>query len=555
MLQQLYIENIAVIERSSLELTAGFNLLTGETGAGKSIVIDAINAVLGERTSRDLIRTGCSRAEVTAVFTLSPKLAGEIADLGYPAEDGSLILSRTLTTDGRNLCKVGGRPATLSILREIGSRLINIHGQHDSQALLNPETHYQHLDALAENDAIHARYLDALEAYKKIIRELRALQTDEDAQEKRADLLRYQIDELRAADLQQGETEALRSRRHALQNSAEILRALAGVSALLRGAEEQSGAADLLNAAAEEGERAAALLPELSALSERTADLAAEVEGLYADWQQVLESTDFSPEELTQVEERLNLLYDLSGKYGEDEAAMLDYLAKAEAELKAISSSAERIAALEAEQDSAGEVLIAAAAALTESRRKAGERFSAAVREELAFLNMPGVEFSVSIQPSSYNKTGADRVEFLISANAGEAPRPLAKVASGGELSRVMLAIKCVLAEKDAVPTLIFDEIDTGISGRAARAVGVKLKQVSRGRQVICITHLAQIAAMADNHMLIEKRVEGGRTFTAVERLSENDRVTEIARILSGGQLTESLEQTAREMIEYGKTV
>ncbi len=299
----------------------------------------------------------------------------------------------------------------------------------------------------------------------------------------------------------------------------------------------------------------AALLPELSALSERTADLAAEVEGLYADWQQVLESTDFSPEELTQVEERLNLLYDLSGKYGEDEAAMLDYLAKAEAELKAISSSAERIAALEAEQDSAGEVLIAAAAALTESRRKAGERFSAAVREELAFLNMPGVEFSVSIQPSSYNKTGADRVEFLISANAGEAPRPLAKVASGGELSRVMLAIKCVLAEKDAVPTLIFDEIDTGISGRAARAVGVKLKQVSRGRQVICITHLAQIAAMADNHMLIEKRVEGGRTFTAVERLSENDRVTEIARILSGGQLTESLEQTAREMIEYGKTV
>lgn len=555
MLQQLYIENIAVIERSSLELTAGFNLLTGETGAGKSIVIDAIGAVLGERTSRDLIRTGCDRAEVTAVFSLSPPMAEEIAALGYPAEDGSLILTRTLTADGRNLCKAGGKPATLSVLREIGRRLINIHGQHDSQALLNPETHYQYLDALAENEAIRSAYLSALEVYKKIVRDLRALQTDEEAQAKRADLLRYQIDELRAAELRPGETEALKERRHALQNHAEILRTLATITTLLRGDEDQNGAADLLNTAVDQGEAAAALLPGLSALSSRTADLAAELESAATDWQQALDSTDFSPEELAQVEERLNLLYDLSSKYGGDEAALLRYLETAEADLEAISTSADRIAALEAEQESAGEKLIAAASALTESRKTAGERFSAAVREELAFLNMPGVDFSVSIQPSSYNKTGADRVEFLISANAGEAPRPLAKVASGGELSRVMLAIKCVLAEKDAVPTLIFDEIDTGISGRAARAVGIKLKQVSRGRQVICITHLAQIAAMADNHMLIDKRVEGGRTFTAVERLSENDRVAEIARILSGGQLTESLEQTAREMIEYGKTV
>lgn len=555
MLQQLYIENIAVIERSSLELTAGFNLLTGETGAGKSIVIDAINAVLGERTSRDLIRTGCDRAEVTAVFALSAPLSDEMASLGYPTEQGSLILSRTLTADGRNLCKAGGKPTSLSMLRQIGRRLINIHGQHDSQALLDPDTHYRYLDDLAGNESIRADYLRALEDYKKIIKELRLLRSDEEARTKRADLLRYQIEELRAAEVRPGEISALKERRQALQNSAEILRALAAATLLLRGNEDQNGAVDLMNAATEQGEKAAALLPGLTALSERTADLAAELEGICADWQQALESADFSPEELTTVEERLNLLYDLSVKYGGEETAMLDYLAKAESELKAISTSADRIAALEAEQDSAGEALIAAAASLTQSRRAAGEAFSAAVREELAFLNMPGVEFLVSIQPSSYNKTGADRVEFLISANMGETPRPLAKVASGGELSRVMLAIKCVLAEKDPVPTLIFDEIDAGISGRAARAVGIKLKQVSRGRQVICITHLAQIAAMADNHMAIEKRIENGRTFTAVERLSENDRIVEISRLLSGGQLTESLEQTAREMIEYGKTV
>lgn len=555
MLQQLYIENIAVIEKSSMELTAGFNLLTGETGAGKSIIIDSINAVLGERTSRDLIRTGCDRAVVTAVFSLDQRLCAAIGEMGYPAEDGSLMISRTITSDGKNICKVGGRPATLSVLREIGKLLVNIHGQHDSQSLLDPATHYTFLDAMAGNGREKSRYDEAFNEYRTIAKQLRALDTDEAEKARTLELLNYQIEELSDADIQPGEMAKLKEKRQQLQNSGKILEGIAAVCGALKGNEDFSGAVSLLETAAEEGGAVGELMPELREDAERLGELVYELEAIADNWQRAQDNADFSPVLLDEIEDRLNLLYELGTKYGQTEEEMLEFLKRASEQRAGIEQSDRRRAELEDQLDAAQDKLITAAAALTKTRKAAGEKISADIGAELEFLNMPGVRFCVQTEPSKYDRTGADRVEFLISANPGEPPKPLVKIASGGELSRIMLAVKSVLAERDSIPTLIFDEIDTGISGRAARAVGIKLKQVSRGRQVICITHLAQIAAMADNHMLIEKQSDGQKTYTAVRTLSDEERVRELARIMSGGQLTESLAQTARELLEYGKSV
>lgn len=556
MLEQLYIENVAVIEKTQLELTAGFNVLTGETGAGKSIIIDSLSAVLGERTSRDIIRTGSERAVVSAVFTgISERICDKISELGYSTEDGSLILSRVMSLDGKNICKIGGRPASVSSMREVGRLLINIHGQHDSQALLDPDIHYTFLDALADNEAERLAYSEAFEKYKRTAKALRALNTDEEEKARRIDLLSYKVDELEAAKLREGEIEELTSKRTQMQNGQNVINDLSAAAGLLNGDEDNSGGVWAVGSAAEHTAQAGEYIEKLKPISERLTELGFELEGIADELQKALDGLDFSPEALLKTEDRLDLLHTLCRKYGGDEAGLIAQLSDAKAQLAEINHSNDEQLRLENELEELKYRLIDTAAKVSETRKTAGESFAAGVMAELEFLNMNGVGFVAQVTPTSYTKTGADKVEFLISTNPGESPKPLAKIASGGELSRIMLAIKNVLSAKDQIPTLIFDEIDTGISGRAARAVGVKLKQVSKGRQVICITHLAQIAAMADNHLFIAKSEMNGRTSTSVKQLLENDRVDEIARIMSGGQLTESLEQTARELLESGSGI
>ncbi len=551
MLEQLYIENIAVIEKQSLAFSAGFNLLTGETGAGKSIIIDALHAVLGERTSRELIRTGAKRGVVSATFGgITGRLAQRIAELGYaPEADGTLLLQRIMTADGKNICRVGGQPATVSVLKEIGRFLINIHGQHDSSALLNSDSHYRYIDVLAGNGEIRRGYAAALAEYKQVVKALRALETDAAELARRAEYLAFQVEELEAMAPVPGEKEQLLEERKVLQSGQQILEALAAVYARLAGGEDVPGALELVQGAAEDAGKAAVLLPDLAGKADRLTALGFELESVTDEIRSALEGADFSPDRQAQVEERLELYFQLERKYGVPADELSGLLESAKAQQLDLNQYDQRKQELEEALDGAKERLIDAAALLTESRKTAGEAFAQAVCRELEFLNMPGVRFVVSVEPASYAKTGADRVEFLISANVGEPPKPLARIASGGELSRIMLAIKCVLAGKDAVPTLIFDEIDTGISGNAAEKVGRKLRQVSEGRQVICITHLAQIAALAHRHLYIEKQTENHRTVTSVTPLEGEARVAEIARLLAGGQLTDALRATAQELL------
>ncbi len=557
MLKQLYIENIAVIEKTSLQLEEGFNLLTGETGAGKSIIIDSIHAILGQRTSRELIRTGCEQATVTAVFSCpGPAVLSRLEELGYPPEeDDDLLIQRTLRQDGKGSCRIGGRPATVSILRELGRLLVDIHGQHDSQALLNPEGHLDFVDALAENKGILEDYRNTYTQVRRLQKEWKALQMDDAEKARRMDLLTFQIGELEEAGLRPGEREELAARRTVIQNSEHIAASLRTALAAISGEEEGPGALTLVEAAGGAAADAGRYLEGLPEQAERLTAIQYELEEIADRFRRDLEAVDYNPAEQEQIEERLDQLYRLSRKYGETEEEMLAFLESARAERDGIQRSEQRLARLEEELDAAKLQLQQKGARLTESRREAGMGLDAAVCRELAFLNMPDVQFITHIEPAVYTAAGADKVEFFISTNPGEPPKPLSKIASGGELSRIMLAIKSVLASHDRVGTLIFDEIDTGVSGRAAQKVGIKLKEVSRSRQVICITHLAQIAALADRHMLIEKHVRDGRTYTEVRPLAGEKRVEEIARMMSGGEVSEHLRNTALEMLEAGRKV
>lgn len=557
MLSYLHIENIAVIEKSSMELENGFTLLTGETGAGKSIVIDSINAVLGERTSRELIRTGCEKATVSAVFTnLSPALLAHLEELGYePDEDGSLLIQRTLYADGKGNCRLGGRPVTAAVLKEIGRQLINIHGQHDNQALLNPDRHYAFLDALADNGREFSEYRRLFEQYRKSAKELSSLQMDESQKAQRMDLLNFQINELERAGLSPGEWDRLIEQKNLYQNSEKLAADFGAVYAYLNGQDEAEGAASLVQTAGQYLSEAARLLPSVVSTAERLTEIGYELEELAGDVRNQSELIEYNPLELEKIEQRLDMLYRLSRKYGQTEEEMLEFLEKAKAELDTIIFSQQRVEELTGELDHLRLQLKAAADRLSGTRQAAGRRFSEEVCLVLAFLDMPSVKLVPEITPTACTSTGADRVEFLISTNPGEPSKPLSKIASGGELSRIMLAIKSVLADKDDVDTLIFDEIDTGISGKAAGKVGIQLKKVSRSRQVLCVTHLAQIAALADHHLLIEKQTRAGKTYTSVRPLSIPERVEEVARIMSGGTITENLRKTAEEMMKAGETV
>ena len=553
MLRSLFIENIAIIERASITLYEGLNVLTGETGAGKSIIIDALGAVLGQRTTRDIVRSGAASASVAAEFVdIGPAARALLAELGFPPDEDVLVLSRTMSADGKGSCRVGGRPATLANLAAIAGVLVNIHGQHDSQSLLNPDTHYLYLDALASNTALLTRYTACFDAYVALRREQKALTRAEQDKAARMDFLQYQVQELREADLVVGETEQLKSRLLTCRHAEQLRTVLAKTQARLTNDDgETAGALPLCRLSADALSKCGELDPALAPLADRLLDTVFELEAVAAQLTDRLDGLDGDPDELERLEARLDLIYRLTAKFGGDEEAPLRYLEQAEQELSAIEQGSARLAALDEELDRAGAQLLEAAGALTESRQKAARALETRVCEQLRFLNMPDVRFVVELTAGSMRATGADRVAFLISANAGAPVGPLAKIASGGELSRVMLAIKSVLAVHDEVDTLIFDEIDTGVSGRAADKVGALLLETGGSRQVLCVTHLAQIAARADHQYLIEKNTGDGRTATSVTHLDFEGRRHEIARIMGGENITETTLRSAEELLNH----
>ncbi len=550
MLTSLHIENIAVIERAGIEPDAGLNVLTGETGAGKSMVIDAINAVLGERISRDIVRTGSDQARVTAVFSsISPRTAAALEQVGYPPdEDGSLLIQRTISAEGKGNCRINGLPATVSVLRGIGRLLVNIHGQHENQALLSPETHVDYLERLEGLLPLHEEFTAAYGHYCEVRRQLDKTTMDETMKARRMDLLRYQIDEIESGALRPGEEEELRAQRALGRNAEKIAVSLRAAHERLSGGEDSEGALTMLEEAVSQLEDAGRFVEDMSKLGQRIQSLLYELEECGSDLRDYASHLDFEPEELERVEERLDTIRRLTSKYGPDETAVLETLEKARQELEDIEMSDEREEKLRKELQLAHRAAMECAERLSAARHKAAESFAHDVGEELRFLDMPGVRLEVSLEPIELCADGIDRVEFLIAANPGEAPKSIARIASGGELSRIMLAIKSVMAGADDIDTLVFDEIDTGISGRAAQKVGIKLRQTAGSRQVICVTHLAQIAAQAHHHFLIQKTVRDDRTYTEVTKLETDGRECELARII-GGEVSPAALEAAREML------
>ena len=547
MLTSLKIENVAIIESAAIEFGCGLNVLTGETGAGKSIVIDSINAILGERTSREIIRTGAQSAKVYAVFEdVNEKVKAFLDENGIDCEDGVLIINRTLNRDGKNICRLNGAPVTVSMLRELGGELIDIHGQHDSQSLLSPEKHCGFVDGFAENSGLISDYREKYRRLCEIRNSLKKLTTDESSKSQRIDFLTYQIDELEKSDITPGERDELKARKALINNSQKVMESLNTAYMALKA---DGASIDMISNAETEIANASEYMDSLGEASEKITDIRYELDDIAELVRDAMSEIEYDPSELDDIEERLDLLYRLSKKYGETEEEMLEYLAKAREELESIAFSEENVRELQKQEKTALVEAEAAADRLTESRKTAGEKLSRAICSELEFLDMPNVRFVVKLEDIGLTENGRDGVEFLISANVGEEPKPLAKIASGGELSRIMLAIKNVLAETDGVDTMIFDEIDTGVSGRAAQKIAMKLRSASKGRQVICVTHLAQIAAQGDVHLYISKSVSDGKTYTNIKSLIEEERVSEIARIMGGMEITQLQLESAREML------
>ena len=549
-MSQLYIENIAVIQKADIRLREGFNVFTGETGAGKTILISAINAVLGARTSRSIIRSGESRAVVSALFSdLSPDAARQVEELGYTAEDGQLMIHRELDAGGSGSCRINGRPATTALLRQIASLLIDIHGQRDSQELLSTEKHLSFVDGFGglEGD---------LEAYQRVYRSLcqvrekrESLEMDESYKLQRQDLLQYQLNEIESASLTPGEEEELLAQREMIRNSERITGALGSGYQLLTGGEDGIGIVSALGSLGEELDTASQFVSGLEEYQSKVEDLRYDLEELASTLRGSLEDYSFDPRQLDRIEDRLDLLYRLKKKYGATVEEIIAYGERSAQELDELTFADERAAQLREEEQALTAQAEKLAGTLSAKRGKAGERFIASVREELAYLDMPNVRLSLNTTRRELGPTGWDSVEFFLAANPGEEPKPLSKTASGGELSRVMLAIKTVLAGKGGVGTLIFDEVDTGVSGRAAQKIGLKLAQVAKSRQVICVTHLAQVAAYAGHHSRIYKQVEKERTYTHVEVLDREERVRELARINAGENITDIAMESARELL------
>lgn len=556
MLSNLYIENIAVIEKTSIDFKKGLNVMTGETGAGKSIVIDSINAVLGNRTSKELIRTGASSAFVSAEFTnLSEKALAVIDEAGFELEDGELLIQREISTTGKNKCRINGRPATVSTLKEIGVQLINIHGQHESYELMSPELHISYIDKLAGLESEIEAYQEVYKKYKKLSAELKKATVDESERERKIDLLKYQIDELEDADLRDGEYEELNEQKAVLQNSEKIIGAIMSSRALMNGDEESSGVLENLQEINSQLSDISEYMSEVEPINSRIESAIYELEDCLSELTGLTDLVDTDGGSLDSIEERLDLIYTLGKKYGSTIKEMLDFLDKAKKELNALVMYDENREALIKECDKAYKEAEKLAKALSEKRRATSSEFADKVCEEMAFLDMPNVKLVVVQEKCELNSLGCDNIEFLISTNPGEPPKPISKIASGGELSRMMLAVKNVLSDKDDIDTLIFDEVDTGISGSAAQKVGLKLREVSKSRQVLCVTHLAQIAAMGNSHFKISKSVRDEKTFTKVEELDHEGRKQELARIIGGTEMTKASLDYAEEMLRAGENI
>lgn len=552
MLSQLYIENIAVIRQATIDFQQGFHVFTGETGAGKTILISAINAVLGGRTFKEIIRTGETRATVSALFTeISEELCKKIEVLGYPLEDNQLLVQREIDLSGKGQCRLDGRPATAAMLREVCSLLIDIHGQHDNQELLSAEKHLGFLDSYGAYRQEMAAYTAAYEKMCECAARLDKLQMDESYKLQRMDILQFQIKEIGDAKLTDGEEERLVEQQKRIRNAERITESLGAVYTLLNGnGEEMRGVLEALEEVSTELDTAAKYLTEFGGYSEKLSDAYYMLEELGSRARDTLEDADFDPRQLDDIESRLDTIYKLKKKYGNSIAEILEYFERISEEYQSLELSDELTAHLQRELDEANLVLHTVAEALTACRLAAAAEFSERVEQELAYLDMAGVRFSITRREKPYGPTGADEMEFMICTNTGEEAKPLAKIASGGELARIMLAIKNVLAEKDGIGTIIFDEVDTGVSGRAAQKIGKKLAEVARHRQVICVTHLAPVAACAAHHYRIYKTVEDGRTFTRVEELTRPQRVQELARIMVGENITDSALKSAEEMLE-----
>lgn len=550
MLSSLQIENVAVIQKANVHFEKGLNVLTGETGAGKSILIDSINAILGNRTSKDLVRTGAAKAVIRAAFeNVPPAVLDSLEKAGYERSE-ALLLSREITAEGKSTCRINGMPATAAILRELCGGLININGQHDSVGLLNPAHHESILDAYAQNRTEYQEYYAVYRELVKIKRELDAQITDESEKQRRIDLLSYQVKEIEDAALTAGEEQTLESRRKVLSNASTIRDRIAQCHALLSGDDETPGAVDLLGEASNAVDAAAQLDGELSTSAGQLLDLYYNAKDAAADLIGRLDAYETNDAELDEIEQRIDLIYKLKRKYGDTVEDIIAFGQKAREELELIQSSQERVEHLQAEQHRLYVLAREKAETLTQTRLKAFEELNKRISGTLDFLNMPGVRMTLHHARGPLASHGQDSIEFYISTNPGEAPKPLAKIASGGELSRITLAIKNAMADKDAVPTVIYDEIDSGVSGKAASRIGEVLRQSAEGHQILCITHTAQIAALADCHLLIQKNIANERTYTEIHPLDEDGRVDALAHLISGDHVTELSRANAREMLE-----
>lgn len=548
MLELLHIENIAIIEAADIEFAPGFNALTGETGAGKSIVIDSLSAVLGQRTSRELIRTGAEKAFVSAAFSgMAPELTEELGI--QPEADGTLLLQREIQTDGKNVCRINGRPVTVSQLRALGTRLLNIHGQHDGQQLLDEEQHIVYLDSFGRVKSLAITYAEKYKDFTDIRRQISALQMDEAEKARRVDTLQYQIEELRRAKLTPGEEEELTARRGMLRNAEKFLDAVAGADYALNGDDSGGGALSALRQAQDALSGVRHLDDAFGQLYERLGEAYSEVYDIAATVEDKRGELDVSPGELDRVESRMDLLYRLKKKYGATVEDMLDYQARCEAELAQIEDAGDTLARLEQALSKAEKEARQAAQALSDARKAAAEQLTSQILAELQQLDMGKIRFAVDFAEKPLDSDGMDTVRFLMSANVGEELRPIHKIASGGELARIMLAMKNVLSEQDHVGTMVFDEVDTGVSGRAAQKVAEKMARISRRKQVLCVTHLPQLAAMADTHFSVEKGERGGRTYTEVRRLDREQRRRELARLTGGSHVSQTMLDGAEELL------
>ena len=555
MLKTLSIENIAVIEKADIEFSKGFNVLTGETGAGKSIVVDSINAILGERTSKELVRAGSENAFVTAYFEdINSEVKQKLNEFDLPCEDdGTLMLSRKISAQGKSTCRINGSVCTVSMLKEVGNLLVNIHGQHDSQTLLNADYHYRFVDMYGSLDGVLDEYKQSFRQLLSVRKQLKALTMDADERDRQIELLDYQIKELTDAEIKVGEWDELKKRKNLILNSQNLLQSLNSALAAFNGSDEYSGISTLLSTAVKELGAVSDVDSDIKAVYDKAEALNDSVEVVKDALLDKINSIEFEPEELDRIEERLNLYYTFSNKYGETEQDMLYYLDEAVKKRAAFENSEEELEKLNVRYDEIFNQTVALAQKLTDLRKSTAEKLGTEICKQLEFLDMPKIKFTTSFEKGNLSANGWDKIEFLIATNVGETAKPLAKIASGGELSRIMLAIKSIIAQKDSIDTLIFDEIDTGVSGKASRKIGLKLKELGAFTQVICVTHSAQIASVADSHFLIEKNVENDRTYTNVTVLDYDGRKNELARIMGGINATESLLKSAEELLNnYG---